>query len=166
MGVQYPVTNFPLNVLLAFEIKTVVHEGLSLPVKMRRMKHIIRAFFRILRIVLGPFMRLWEFATRPKGMVRPAALQQTVNQQCQDLVLYQFTTCPFCIKVRQHMRRLSLPIEQRDAQHNLTHREALQNGGGAYKVPCLKITASDGHTQWLYESGAIMQYLDGRFAKG
>lgn len=127
------------------------------------MKFIIRSFFRTLRIVLGPFMRLWEFASRPKGVVRAPELQQAVNQQCQSLVLYQFTTCPFCIKVRQEMRRLSLPIERRDAQHHQHNRAALNQGGGTVKVPCLKITDADGQSRWLFESGAIISYLQGRF---
>jgi len=128
------------------------------------MKTLIRTFFKILRIVLGPFMQLWEFVTRPKGVVRAPALQQAVNQQCQNLVLYQFTTCPFCIKVRQEMRRLSLPIERLDAQHNPQNRDALLKGSGALKVPCLKITDASGQTQWLCESGAIISYLNQRFA--
>lgn len=128
------------------------------------MKFIIRTFFRTLRVVLGPFMQLWEFATRPKGLVRTVDAQQAVNQQCQSLVLYQFTTCPFCIKVRQEMRRLSLPIERRDAQHNLSNREDLLKGGGAYKVPCLKVTGANGQNQWIYESGAIINYLKQQFS--
>ena len=128
------------------------------------MKCFIRAFFRTLRIVLGPFMQVWEFVTRPKGVVRAPELQQAVNQQCQSLVLYQFTTCPFCIKVRQEMRRLSLPIKRLDAQHHQQNRAELLQGGGTVKVPCLKITDASGQSQWLFESGAIINYLQGRFA--
>ncbi|MCM2297444.1 glutaredoxin domain-containing protein [Rhodoferax sp.] len=128
------------------------------------MKFIIRSFFRTLRIVLGPFMQLWEFVTRPKGLVRAPELQQAVNQQCQGLVLYQFTTCPFCIRVRQETRRLSLPIERRDAQHHLQNRDELFQGAGTVKVPCLRITDASGQSQWLFESGAIISYLQGRFA--
>lgn len=128
------------------------------------MKFIIRNFFRTLRIVLGPFMQLWEFVTRPKGVVRTFELQQAVNQQCQSLVLYQFTTCPFCIKVRQETRRLSLPIERRDAQHHLQNRDELLQGAGTVKVPCLRITDASGQSRWLFESGAIISYLQGRFS--
>ena len=127
------------------------------------MKTIIRAFFRTLRAVLGPFMLLKERLTQPRGVVREPALQTTVNLQCQNLALYQFNTCPFCIKVRQEMRRLSLPIEQRDAQHNAAHRAELQQGSGATQVPCLKITDAGGHSQWLADSNAIVAYLRGRF---
>ena len=128
------------------------------------MKTLIRAFFRTLRTVLGPFMLLKERLTQPRGVVRDPSAQTTVNLQCQNLALYQFKTCPFCIKVRQEMRRLSLPIEQRDAQHNAAHRSELQQGGGSVKVPCLKITDATGQSQWLYDSAAIVAYLRGRFS--
>lgn len=127
------------------------------------MKTVIRTFFKLLRIALGPFMLLWEQLSQPKGVVRPAAQQTTVNLQCQQLALYQYATCPFCLKVRQEMRRLSLPIERRDAQHNATHRQALLAEGGAAKVPCLRITDAAGKSQWLYDSKAIMAYLQKRF---
>jgi glutaredoxin len=128
------------------------------------MKTVIRAFFRTLRIVLGPFMLLKERLTQPAGVQRAPTAQANVDLQCQSLALYQFSTCPFCIKVRQEMRRLSLPIEKRDAQHNAANREQLQQGSGAIQVPCLKITHADGQTQWLQESGAIVAYLRERFA--
>ncbi|WP_312261074.1 glutathione S-transferase N-terminal domain-containing protein [Limnohabitans sp.] len=127
------------------------------------MKTVIRAFFRTLRIVLGPVMLLKERLTQPAGMQRTTAAQATVDQQCQSLALYQFGTCPFCIKVRQEMRRLSLPIEKRDAQHNSAHREQLLQGSGTAQVPCLSITDADGQTRWLKDSGAIVTYLRERF---
>jgi glutaredoxin len=128
------------------------------------MKFILRNFFKALRLVLGPFMLLRERLTRPAGLVRTPAQQQAVDAQCQSLVLYQFSTCPFCIKVRQEMRRLSLPIERRDAQKDLKNRADLMQGSGATKVPCLRITDAAGQTQWLSDSGAINTYLRGRFA--
>jgi glutaredoxin len=127
------------------------------------MKPFIRAFFRTLRVVLGPFMLLKERLTQPAGVQREPAVQADVAQQCQRMALYQFSTCPFCIKVRQEMRRLSLPIEKRDAQHHSAHRGDLLQGSGATKVPCLKIIDSQGQTQWLQDSGAIVAYLRERF---
>ena len=128
------------------------------------MKTVIRAFFRTLRVVLGPFMLLKERLTRPTGVQRAPEAQATVDLQCQSLALYQFSTCPFCIKVRQEMRRLSLPIEKRDAQHNTANREQLLQGSGATKVPCLQITETNGQTRWLQDSTAIVAYLRERFA--
>jgi glutaredoxin len=127
------------------------------------MKPVIRAFFQTLRLVLGPVMLLKERLTNPEGMQRDAAAQAAVDQQCQSLALYQFNTCPFCIKVRQEMRRLSLPIEKRDAQHNAANREELLQSSGATKVPCLKITDANGETRWLQDSKAIVAYLRERF---
>ena len=130
------------------------------------MKNFVRAFFRTLRIVLGPFMLLKERLTQPTGVQRAPSAQAAVDQQCQSLALYQFSTCPFCIKVRQEMRRLSLPIDKRDAQHNSANREHLLQGSGATKVPCLKITEADGQTRWLEDSAAIVAYLRERFGSG
>ena len=128
------------------------------------MKFVIRLFFRSIRILLIPFMYLFEFVTTPKGVVRAEAAQQEVNRQCKHLVLYQFKTCPFCIKVRREINRLSLPIELRDAQKNPQHREELLQGGGQIKVPCLRISDEQGNVQWMYESAEINQYLHQRFA--
>jgi glutaredoxin len=130
------------------------------------MTSVVRAFFKTLRAVLGPVMLLKERISKPKGMLREASAQTVVDLQCQNLALYQFQTCPFCIKVRQEMRRLSLPIEHRDAQRDTAHRTALLHGGGAIKVPCLKISDAGGKSQWLYDSAAIIAYLRARFAKG
>jgi glutaredoxin len=127
------------------------------------MKAIVRLFFKTLRLVLGPFMLLGEWLARPKGVVRPPEAQAQVDAQCRELALYEFRTCPFCIKVRQELRRLSLPIERRDAQHPGPHRDALVAGGGRAMVPCLRIVAADGAVSWLYESSAIIEYLRGRF---
>ena len=127
------------------------------------MKSVIRAFFKTLRIVLGPFMLLSEFLARPKGLVRSTEQQAAVDQECGSLALYQYKTCPFCIKVRQEMRRLTLNIDQLDAQQPGQNRDELIKQGGQAKVPCLRITDSAGKTRWLYESSEIIKYLQGRF---
>jgi glutaredoxin len=128
------------------------------------MKIIIRTFFKTLRIVLGPVMLLKEKLTRPQGIVRAQAAQQSADLQCQGLALYQYKTCPFCMKVRQEISRLSLNINRIDAQPPGTDRDALTREGGQTKVPCLKITDGAGASQWLYDSEKIIAYLRGRFA--
>src|SRR5450759_2656248 len=104
------------------------------------MKWAFKLFFRSLRVIIGPFLLLWEVVTTPKGVVRQPEEQRQVDLQCRELILYQFRTCPFCIKVRREIGRLSLNIEQRDAQNDQQNRAALLQGGGQIKVPCLKIT--------------------------
>ena len=123
----------------------------------------MRLFFKLLRAVLGPFMLLGERIRRPKAIVRAPAAQVAVDAACASLALYQFKTCPFCIKVRQEMHRLALPVTLLDAQHDAQNRAALQQGTGANKVPCLRIQNTDGSAQWLRESGAIVDYLRHRF---
>lgn len=127
------------------------------------MRFLVRLFFRALRRVLGPFMLLWEYLSRPRGLVRTPAEQQQVDTACRALTLYQFSTCPFCIKVRQEMRRLSLDIRRLDAQQQGPGREALLKGGGEVKVPCLRIDDDPAGVRWLYESGQIIAYLRERF---
>lgn len=128
------------------------------------MKTVIGFFFKTLRIILGPPMLLWEMITRPQGLARSPAAQGAVDEQCRDIAFYQYRTCPFCMKVRREIRRLSLNIETCDAQQPGAIRDELVRGGGQAKVPCLKITDQAGSSRWLYESGAIIEYLRGRFA--
>lgn len=126
----------------------------------------IKLFFKTLRVILGPFMLLWEYLTRPKGIVRTLADQEAVDRECQYLSLYQFRTCPFCIKVRQEVRRLSLTIATFDAQHPGVNQDDLLRGGGEIKVPCLRIKEKSGTEHWLYESGKIIEYLRQRYDTG
>lgn len=127
------------------------------------MRVLIRYFFRTLRLVLTPFMLLSEKLSTPKAMTRTAKDQALVDEASKDLALYQFSACPFCIKVRKEIARLGLTIETRDAQHDPQHRAALETGGGRIKVPCLKIRQDDGSEQWLYESAEIKTWLQERF---
>lgn len=124
----------------------------------------IRMFFRTLRLLLMPVMLLWSRLGTPKGIVRSTKDQQKINLECSKLVLYHFKTCPFCIKVRHEMARLSLPISLRDAQHDEEHRAELLQGGGKIQTPCLRIADEQGQVQWLYESDDIIKYLRQRFS--
>jgi len=127
------------------------------------MSVVIRTFFRGVRLSLTPFMLIGERVLRPRGIERDPAEQARVDEQTQQLALYHFPACPFCIKVRRVMQRLSLDIELRNAQPAGPYREELQNEGGAVQVPCLRIEEDDGSVRWLYESDAIIEYLRERF---
>ena len=128
------------------------------------MKPIIRLFFKTVRAIVGPIMLLGNRLTRPKGVVRTAAAQQAVDVRTAQLALYHFPTCPFCLKARRTMHRLSLNIELRNAQHDPMHRQDLLTGGGKIQTPCLRITDAQGQNAWLYESRAIIAYLEREFA--
>lgn len=124
------------------------------------MKLLFRYFFRTIRLILGPFMLAWEYLTLPKGVVHSPDDQARIDARTRNLVLYQYKTCPFCMKVRRTLARQSLQVEKRDAQHDLISRAELEQQGGQIKVPCLRITDANGQQSWLYESEAINSYLN------
>ena len=129
------------------------------------MKIIIKPFFKLVRIILGPVMLLKEKLTRPRGVTRTQIAQAQTDQECKSMTLYHYKTCPFCMKVRHEMARLSLNIQRIDAQPPGADRDTLTRQGGLTKVPCLRITDTSGKSQWMYDSDKIIGYLQGRFAK-
>ena len=128
------------------------------------MKLFFKIFFKTLRIVLGPFMLLWEKLSTPKGIERDPEDQRRLDEKTSSYLLYQFKTCPFCIKTRKAIKGLSLNIEKRDAQHDQQNRDDLLKGGGKIKVPCLKIMDTEGKETWVYESSEIIQFLENEAA--
>ncbi|TDN97840.1 MULTISPECIES: glutaredoxin family protein [Halomonas] len=129
------------------------------------MRLLIRTFFRGMRLVLAPVMLITEKLSTPQAIERSPEEQASVDAACRHLALYQFRTCPFCIRVRKEIARLGLTIELRDAQLDPEHRRDLAEGGGRIKVPCLKIAHDEGADEWLYESDDINAWLHHRFGK-
>lgn len=117
----------------------------------------------LIRWILGKIVLAIETLFSPKGVVRPPEEQKKVDSQTARLKLYQFKACPFCVKVRFAIKRLGLKIETRDAKVNPFKKELIEQGG-ELMVPCLRIEKEDGSVQWLYESSAIVSFLNERFA--
>jgi glutathione S-transferase len=88
--------------------------------------------------------------------------QQQVDNACQQLKLYCFPFCPYCLKVFRVIRQLKLDIERRDAATS-PWADELRREGGKMQTPCLRIEDQD-HLQWLYESEEIIHYLKRQFA--
>lgn len=109
--------------------------------------------------MLTPFMIAGSRLMMPKGIERDPEDQRAVDAQTRRLALYHYPACPFCIKVRRVMHRLSLDIELHNAQGPGEHRETLRREGGRVMVPCLRIEQEDGSVRWLYESDDIIEYL-------
>jgi len=122
-------------------------------------KIFFRFFFKTVRAILGPILLILDKLTSPKGVERSALDQQRLNLVTRKMTLYQYKTCPFCIKTRRAIERLSLTIETRDAQREGENRQQLLEGGGKIKVPCLKIMDENGAPIWLYECNDIIRYL-------
>ena len=117
----------------------------------------------ILRRFIGSIILFLNWVFTPKGVNREFDAQTKVDQETDKLKLYQFHSCPFCVKVRRMMKRLSLNIETRDAKNNQKFRAELESKGGRIKVPCLRIEKNDGTVQWMYESSDINAYLNKKF---
>ena len=127
------------------------------------MKLLIRYFFKAVHAIVGPVLLALDRLTSPGGLQRNAADQQQVDAQTRNLVMYQFLTCPFCIRTRRAIKRLSLNIETRDALRHPSSRQELLQGGGQIKVPCLRISDAQGNDEWMYESSDIIHYLQKNF---
>ncbi|HOP15688.1 MAG TPA: glutaredoxin [Gammaproteobacteria bacterium] len=118
--------------------------------------------FKLIRWPLGQLILLVDFLTAPKRPQRDARQQAMIDDHTRDLALYQFATCPFCVKTRRAMRRLGLNIELRDAQRDPKWRNQLLTEGGRLQTPCLRIAGESGEPRWLYESNDIIAYLEQR----
>jgi glutaredoxin len=121
-------------------------------------------FWSVIRALLSALILFFNWVFSPKSVKRPADEQAKIDDQTQDLTLYQYKACPFCVKVRRSMKRGALNIETKDAKRCETSKQELLAGGGQLKVPCLKIT-ENGEDRWMYESSDIIEYLDQRFGQ-
>lgn len=122
--------------------------------------------FMILKVVrngLGSLIAGVDTLTRPPKKQRDPQVQAQVDAAAATMALYQFHACPFCIKVRRAMHKLNVPVPLKDAQKDPVLEQELIQKGGKRQVPCLRIQESDGSERWLYESNAIIQYLETRF---
>jgi glutaredoxin len=117
----------------------------------------------IIRLILGKLILFFNWAFPPRSIAREPQQQALIDSQTASLTLYQYKACPFCVKVRRAMKRQGLKIEVRDVKRNDAAREELLAGGGDLKVPCLRIDDGERGLQWMYESGEIIGYLEGRF---
>lgn len=120
-------------------------------------------FMFIIRKIIGSIILSLNWLFSPRGVKRDSQLQKQIDEQTEKLKLYQFHACPFCVKVRRQMKRLSLNIELRDAKSKPHFSRELKSAGGKLKVPCLRIEDDEGNLKWLYESSDINLYLNKRF---
>ncbi len=122
----------------------------------------MKLLLKIFRNGLGAIIAFFSWIIPVGKTKRSHEAQKEVDKKTQNLELYQFFGCPFCIKVRRVIRKLGLKIVVRNAQTAGTYREELLKKGGKIQVPCLKIT-TDNKITWLYESAEIIVYLEKRF---
>jgi len=117
----------------------------------------------LIRNLLGGIIAFFDVITRGSKLKRTKEDQQQLEKELQELTLYQFFACPFCIKTRRAMYKMNLPIVKRNVSKGSPYREELLQGGGKVQTPCLRIESA-AETTWLYESSEIIDYLRKRFA--
>lgn len=76
----------------------------------------------------------------------------------QNLVLYKFDSCPFCVRVMRVIEAHDLPVTYRDTRKDTGARQELIQLTGRTQVPCLLI---DGKP--MLESRDIVRYLQDVF---
>jgi len=79
------------------------------------------------------------------------------------LSLYQYGTCPFCIRVRSAADSLGVELELRDTLSNPGYSDELLEATGRRTVPVLRIEEEDGSVRWLPESADIVRWLEERY---
>jgi glutathione S-transferase len=87
-----------------------------------------------------------------------------MNGTEQKLSLYEFSSCPFCRRVRSFLSSLDQDVESRDVSQSREHLQDLVNATGSQMVPCLRIEGGDGEVVWMHESAHIIDYLKDHFA--
>ena len=118
---------------------------------------------KTIRIVVGQILLFINWLTFPKKGRRQPETQNKINEDLLKYSIYEFKSCPFCVRVRRTLQRLDLPIELRDAKNVLKYRSDLLDGGGKVSVPCLRTRSADGKDHWMYESKDIVRYLERQF---
>ena len=76
-----------------------------------------------------------------------------------NLVLYHFSSCPFCVMVRNYLRDRGIEISEKDINMDSQARQELMQIGGKTQVPCLAI---DGVA--LYESRDIINWFEENYS--
>ncbi|RAP35851.1 glutaredoxin [Candidatus Marinamargulisbacteria bacterium SCGC AAA071-K20] len=73
----------------------------------------------------------------------------------EDLTLYHFASCPYCVRVRRHLLEDAIQIREKDILVDPSARQELMDIGGKTQVPCLVI---DGEP--MYESADIVKWFE------
>jgi glutaredoxin len=118
---------------------------------------------KAIRYILGRVILFFDWLTTPKSMERSEGAQQQVNERLQAYSLFELPACPFCVKTRRECKRLGLAIKTFNMKTDSQAKQLLEQEGGKYQVPCLRITADNGSEQWLYESSDIIAKLRTEF---
>ncbi|WP_408955065.1 glutathione S-transferase N-terminal domain-containing protein [Natroniella sp. ANB-PHB2] len=74
--------------------------------------------------------------------------------------LYQFESCPYCVKVRRKLNQLDLEYEKIEVPRERSKRTKIKELSGQIKVPVIE--DSDGTV--VNDSVKIIEYLEKKYA--
>lgn len=115
---------------------------------------------KIIRVILGKIILFLDQVFSPQLMIeRTPVQQQSLDEKTKNWALYQLETCPFCVKVRRHMKRLGIHIPFKNIAHDEAAYRELIEGGKLDQYPCLRYTDDAGAVHWMYESSDINEFL-------
>jgi glutaredoxin 3 len=84
----------------------------------------------------------------------------TISEKNHELTLYQFDSCPFCIKVNHYLIQNNISIPTKNTMTDPDAKSKLMKIGGKTQVPCLVI---DGKA--LYESDDIINWFEQNYSE-
>jgi glutaredoxin 2 len=79
-----------------------------------------------------------------------------------DLALYYYDGCPWCMRVTSALDRLGVRVEMRNILSDAQHMRDLVEARGRRTVPVMRIRR-EGRDEWMPESADIVAYLEQRF---
>jgi glutaredoxin 2 len=77
-----------------------------------------------------------------------------------SLSLYQYGSCPFCLRVRNVATTLGVELELRDTIADPVCSDEVFEATGRRTVPVLRIEDAAGSVRWLPESSDIVAWLE------
>ena len=82
-----------------------------------------------------------------------------------QLALYYFDGCPFCVRVLRAIDTLGLEVELRNIYEVSDYLKELRDVRGRTTVPVLRITSANGEDRWMPESADIVRYLQATYGR-
>ena len=83
-----------------------------------------------------------------------------VPQKRDDLALYYYDYCPYCVRVLRALKRLGISVRMRHIHEQPEHRAELVAARGHATVPVLRIAQEGREDIWMPESQDIVRYLE------
>jgi len=115
---------------------------------------------KMVRFILRFFILAFDRTFTPKPEVaRNLDEQKKLDVRLSEWSLYHLEACPFCVKVRRHMKRRAITLPLKEINEDPRHYEELMAGGKMDQVPCLRYRDETGAEKWMYESSVINEFL-------